>query len=356
VLSAPLRVSDRVLDLDLINEVYDRFGPIPRLCFDKLCSREALESYERELGEELWKLTTDQLQDLVSRGAALAMDSFFHKICLIKADWNNISNNIDVTPITNSIASKLAIRFRNLECREQIRLYKYFAGMPSTRGMTGNLFEAYCQQRFQTQISLGFVPMVRLPDPKPKLTPTAKKRELAVEDGIDGDSGTHRPQRHSGHDILGHKKLEDLRLVALQQVVFLDVRPSSTCEYGDNVKGHEIVSDVYYMPRISNRVAFNSFIMHHGNLYILQCTRGKQHDIKEGLLPFLAKCIGLPPHHNWHFIIIFPDDAEVLKWPVPRNTELEQFGIFSSVIALEDKKLGLISLASRFIQEWWYQY
>jgi hypothetical protein len=77
VLSAPLRVSDRVLDLDLINEVYDRCGPIPRLCFEELCSREALESYERELGEELWKLTTDQLQDLVSRGVALAMDFFF---------------------------------------------------------------------------------------------------------------------------------------------------------------------------------------------------------------------------------------------------------------------------------------
>jgi hypothetical protein len=156
VLSAPLNVSDP--NLDLINEVYDRFGPIPRLCFKKLSTRDALESYERQLGNALVELTANQLRDLIYEAATLAQDNLSYKICLIRCvDQDKISDNVYITPITDSIASKLPIRFRDLECHEQVGLYKDCAGMLSTRGMTGHLFAGYCQQRFQTKICLRFV-------------------------------------------------------------------------------------------------------------------------------------------------------------------------------------------------------
>ena len=43
---------------------------------------------------------------------------------------------------------------RNAGRPEQIRLYKKFASLPSTRKMAGNVFEAYCQQVFCKHISM----------------------------------------------------------------------------------------------------------------------------------------------------------------------------------------------------------
>jgi hypothetical protein len=124
------------------------------------------------------ELTANQLRDLIYEAATLAQDNLSYKICLIRrVDQDKISDNVYITPITDSIASKLPIRFRDLECHEQVGLYKDCAGMLSTRGMTGHLFAGYCQQRFQTKICLRFVAMVRLPDPNP--TPAAEKRKLA---------------------------------------------------------------------------------------------------------------------------------------------------------------------------------
>ena len=119
------------------------------------------------------ELTANQLRDLIYEAATLAQDNLSYKICLIRrVDQDKISDNVYITPITDSIASKLAIRFRDLERHEQVGLYKDCVGMLSTKGMTGHLFVGYCQQHFQTKICLRFLAMVRLPDPKP--TPAAE--------------------------------------------------------------------------------------------------------------------------------------------------------------------------------------
>jgi len=227
--------------------------------------------------------------------------------------------------------------------------------MLSTKGMTGHLFAGHCQQHFQTKICLRFLAMVRLPDPKP--TPAAEKRKLAGAT-VHGDNRTRRPQWHSSHVVLRDEMLDNFCLIDLHEIVLLNMRPSSACEYRDDIKGRKILSDVYYMLRNSNQSAFNSFIVHRGHLYIFQSIGDKQHDIREGLLPFLATCTGLPPHYNLRFVLVLPDDVGLLKCPVPQNTEFQQLGIFLSVIAVEDEKPGfsdLITLAARCIREWWYQ-
>ena len=90
-----------------------------------------------------------------------------------------ISDDVNVQLITKFVESQLVICLRNLQFEEQIDLYNRFARSPSARGMTGPLFEAYCQLRFQTEI---FIPMVRLLDSETKPTcgvrPTEKKKAV----------------------------------------------------------------------------------------------------------------------------------------------------------------------------------
>jgi len=121
----------------------------------------------------------------------------------------------------------------------------------------------------------------------------------------------------------------------------LDTKTSMALE--SCFKGCKILSDVYHMPRNNNQSAFDSFIVHCGHLYIFQSIGDEQHDIREGLLPFLTTCTRLPPHYNWQFILVLPDDVGLLKYPVPQNTEFQQLGIFLSVIAVEDEKPGFSS-------------
>ena len=51
-------------------------------------------------------------------------------------------------PITDYIAS-LLLCFCNLECHEQVKRYRYFYVIPVAEGMSGILFEAYCQKYFK---------------------------------------------------------------------------------------------------------------------------------------------------------------------------------------------------------------
>jgi hypothetical protein len=97
------------------------------------------------------------------------MDAISHAICLIRrVDSVKASAKVQVSPIADFVGSQLAIHFRDLSRRELVQLYKHFAAIPSARGMTGNLFEAYYgQQLFRQHISIEYLPVDRLPDQKP---------------------------------------------------------------------------------------------------------------------------------------------------------------------------------------------
>ena len=139
-----------------------------------------VDSYQRALTKILDGLTYQDLRSLVHNAGSLAADKLSHKICLISRNNRyEISDDVNVQLITKFVESQLVICLRNLQFEEQIDLYNRFACSPSARGMTGPLFEAYCQLRFQTEI---FIPMVRLPDSETKPTrgvrPTEKKKAV----------------------------------------------------------------------------------------------------------------------------------------------------------------------------------
>ena len=290
----------------------------------------------------------------VHEAASFSMNAFSNKICLIRRENpDDPSSGIHVTPMTNFIGSQLFLFLRHVERREQVQLYRHFAFLPSSRGMTGKIFEAICQVRFRSKIHIELIPMVRLPDPP------SKKRKHS--EGSAGVRRAPRPQWYSSHSVLVDKELEKRCQEALRTKSYLNIHPLRAEEYTENdLPRKKIMPDVYYIPTKGNQVALDSFIVHQFLLYIIQFTGGQSHDIKDGLLPFLNRCTGLPPPENWRFIFIIPDDVAVLKCPVPHSVELQNLPLYSSIMVLEEERPvleerhGLVKLIRGSILWWFY--
>jgi hypothetical protein len=223
---------------------------------------------------------------------------------------DEVDDDIYISPITDYVEVQLGVRLRLLEPRAQVQMYKQFSSIPGARGMTLILFEAYCQVRFRGKIQLQFVPMVRLSDP---LTASQATKKRKGSGSTAHPRRAPRPQWHSSHNTLSNEELERKRQNALLSKASINIRPSSVFEYDGDDFPSEIRSNVYYLPKKSNQVTLDSFILHLGILYIFQFTTAKEHLIKDGLLSFLARCTGLPPQDG-----VIPDDVDLLKCPVPQ--------------------------------------
>lgn len=334
VRSAPVRLPKP--DLKTIDYIFDSFGPTPRLCFDKIREPDDIERYRQTIKTTLRELTAREFQTLVKNSGNLSADKISHKICLIRRnDQVRPSDDVaDVTPITDFVKSQLVICLRNLQIEEQVQLYDQFSKVPSARGMTGVLFEAYCQLRFQKMISLVFIPMVRLPDPTTIPGPRPTKKQKVVQATVEERSPTRRPQWHSSHVMLPGE-LEKLRELALPAAARLEVSPSMTYEY-DASKPLHIRPDVYYLPKQDNQVALDSFILHDNLLHIFQFTGGKRHGINDKLLPFFDKSDGVPARSDWRFIFVIPHDVTVAKCPASPDPEIMNLSICSSIVPIKE--------------------
>ena len=349
-------------DTDLINDVFDQLGCTPRLCLEKVQTRRSLDARRTTTLSQLDELSARDFEKMVNGSRSMGTDEVSYTTCLLSrtdetiwhADRETISAFVQVSPITPFIGSKLAIHFRNLARSEQIRLYKYFAVIPSTRGMTGNIFEAYCQRIFQEEIHLQLVRMVRLPESDPNPNSVNKKRKLS-EGSVapqEAPRRTNHPRWHSSHTAIDDERLEAMRLTALGKSNTLKIRPSATCEF-DEIHNIVVTPCVYYIPSKTNQVALDSFILDgDGFLDISQFTGGKIHEINSGLISFLGKCEGIPPQDKWRFIFIIPDDVATLKCPVPKNTTLQTLPLYSAMVVLEDETSWL-SKGQHLLQGWW---
>ena len=102
-----------------VDRVFDELGPTPRLCINHLIFVSFQNAY------------------------SLTMDAVSHKIFLIsRRDKSDLYSGVAVSPITSFINSRLSGQLRSLELGEQTRLYKRLSKVPSSRVMTGIVFEA----------------------------------------------------------------------------------------------------------------------------------------------------------------------------------------------------------------------
>ena len=294
------------------NLVYERLGPIPQLCFDyPHDSMDWLTQYERDIQYSVSRLSTESLETLFDDAGNLDMDQLSHKICLIsRGILENVASLPIVKPITPFVHSKLVCRLRTLERSEQVRLYKRFAKTCDSRAVAGIAFEAAGQAMLQDGVDLELILMVHYP---PSQT-------------------TPLPPWHSSHLHQQDKKLEQLRQVALGKSLSLPVRPSGIFEYRDDGP-LSIKPNVFYLPKMTNQVAFDAFVLLNGILYLFQFTIGDRHDFKPGLKEFFVTCLGIPPMKNWRVVFVIPPNRTLIV-PQPWSLDIRAIPFYSAVITL----------------------
>jgi hypothetical protein len=302
-----------------VNRVFNELGPTPRLCIDYLCSpgQIELEQHRQDVQEAISNLTISDLQRLLQDSRSLTMNAVSHKLCLIsRQDRENVYSRPIVSPITSSIKSRLANRFRTLERGEQIRLYKYLSKVPGSRAMAGIFFEAAAQGCFRDGVTLELLPMVR------------------------SSQGKNNPRWYSSHVFLHNETLEVARQQALLQErqSLIIPRDLPIVEYTDDGPS-SIISDVIYVPELTNQVALDSFIQTKVGtedlLYIFQFSVGKDHDIKPGLIDFIRKCPGPPSMDMCRFVLVHPPN-HTLVCPQPRKLEMQELHPCSAVLDFDN--------------------
>jgi hypothetical protein len=211
--------------------------------------------------------------------------------------------------------SKLVCQIRTLERREQLRIYKRFAKTRDSRAVAGIAFEAAGQVMLQDGMDLELLPMVNLPWRR-------------------GDS---LPQWYSSHILLRNEELERLRQNAFGRALTIQVRPSRIIEYADDGP-LSIESGVFYLPEITNRVAFDAFILLNGILYLFQFTIAESHDIKPGLKDFLTTCPNIPAIENWRLVFVIPPKQDLSPAQAPRHPQYTR--VFGGAGALTTSRRG----------------
>jgi len=312
------KLYSNALDSKLIDDIYDRFGPIPRLCIQTASDSKALATHEHDTRTALRMLIPWGLQELISKLQALRVDtesqySLCQHVYLVKRqNIGDVGSMPYVTHITDHMRSRIAIHMRNLDSLQQVNLYHTLDCTPS-RGAAGHIFESFFQQHFQRRIFINFVPMVRLT----------------------GHDGQCKHQWHTSHHPVEDQKLEKSRQNALRRMVTLDIYPSNIHEYSDqDVQGLILTPDVYYIPSTQNAAAIDSFVYHGGYLYLLHFTTSQEHKIDLKFMSRFTQYANFPPRSTWRLIFIVPDDAEVLTCPYSRSSETVK--LFSSKVNMED--------------------
>ncbi len=296
-----------------VNRLYDQFGPTPRLCIDYLLEPLEMKKYEDHVRSAVSDITSQKLEKLFKESGALNMDDLSHKICLIsRENRDDVASLPIVKPITPNMHSRLVCQFRKLERQEQIRMYNRFAKTRDSRAVAGIAFEAVCQAKLQDYMDLELLPMVHLPPSR--------------------DNSLPQWYWYSSLLLLRNDVLERLRRDALGRALTIQVRPSRIIEYADDGP-LSIESGVFYLPEITNQVAFDAFILLNGILYLFQFTIAESHDIKPGLKDFLTTCPNIPDIENWRIVFVIPPN-QILICPQPRLLDIRRIPVYSTVMVL----------------------
>jgi hypothetical protein len=206
-----------------------------------------------------------------------------------------------------AIHSRLAIKFRDLQLDEMIRLYHHFAANPESRRLAGVIYEAFAQRQIRNGCVISIVPMIKL-------------EKVSA-------------QYHSSHLEQKNLDLERLRKEALKRMCNVDTKPVGLEEFP--VGGPlSIQKGIYYLPAATNHEASDSFILLNNILYIFQYTIGSTHGIKIGLVTFFEKYIErgeVPPISGWRFVFII-DSNQTLTCPQPWQLKLREMPLYSAVV------------------------
>ncbi|KAN0127599.1 hypothetical protein V8E53_014577 [Lactarius tabidus] len=278
-----------------IDEMYTRFGPTPRICFDYLKTPSLLDVHKEKFGLALSSLSLRSLREMVNKATVLDMDDVSHTILLLKRRGSLHRTLKTVEPITPAVEMALRNQFRRETRTERLNFYYYLANVEASRRLAGVVYESLVQETLQqlNTIELRLVPMV-------------KRRP----DG--SGQGNKFPRYYSNHG-----DGEDP-----SSVLSINIHRTDNDEISS--KPNPIKDKVYYALHNLNQAAVDSFIMDNNRLFIFQFTTASVQDINKGILTLFSQ-ESLPLRENWYFIFVIPPVLSELSCPQPRDPELQVF-------------------------------
>ena len=292
-----------------------------------------VEEYKEDIRSALEDLTLQSLRELSRTIKDLKMDKFSHKLCLIsREELRDVTSEFIITPITTHMQSRLATCMRTQDIQRQVKMYEDFDYYPISRGLSGILFESLGHLHFQKRIFIEYAPMALL----------------------SGDNQMNQPQWHSSNSIRNEENSElwGLPQVAWDGRAILDVRPADTHEYGDQeFREFDPKPNIYYIPKMQNEEALDSFILHGDLLFIFQFTVSEQHKIKTGFVSRFTGCGKFPQPANWRFIFITPDDGRIFKSRYLPISEIQDFKPYSAQVGYAKATVSTESHPRRSIEE-----
>lgn len=111
--------------ISAIDDMYTRFGPTPRICFNYLQSPALLDAHKENYRSALENLSMRSLQKIVNNASALCMDDVSHTIVLLKRRGSDLSRAlITVEPVTPAVEMALGDQFRRETRAERLNLYR----------------------------------------------------------------------------------------------------------------------------------------------------------------------------------------------------------------------------------------
>jgi hypothetical protein len=292
-------------EIDDVLRRYDHLGPTARFCLALTPDQVDRHIYDRDT--QIASTSPDLFKKLSSDAARMEYDALSHKICLVRRKRGSVLGHAKYTTEFISIAAeqKVAQRIEDFTIEQLLDIWNSFSRLSDARGMAGPIFEAFVHRRFNTRIYLDVTPMVRL-----------------------NKSNSSWYASFS----LNRPSAATVRGVAIQDFS-LHIDVGSTFVYYITSTLH-IQANVYYIPRSGQQVALDSFILSEGYLNIFQCTVSKNHKIKDGLVDFLARCIGLPAQSHWRFVFTVPNDLDSFICPASKNDVVNRIGLYTARISM----------------------
>lgn len=289
------------------DEAFNNYGPTIRVVLQAIDDEKGYREYTKLVFAAIGKLKVmSEFVPLLSDSGELSTSTnLSHKLCLIRRPTISVTTGDHIVHVVSLYVQTLLLTaYRELEFRDQMRLYRSTSRLSFARTLVGRFFEEYCHANFgKDGIYLEYVEMVRR---------NAKKNTQCS------------PGYHSSHCKLSDNRLEELRQVAVCRS--LTIKSVSIRTYNDQKAKTKLKPGRYYIPAASNQVVMDSFILIDDTLYVFQFTIAKSHDVKAGIVPFLESM------SQFHvvFIFVIPSDLLVLKCSYPNDAHLRKLTFHSA--------------------------
>ena len=143
-----------------IGEMYSRFGPTPRICFDYLKQPARLNAHRASFEEAISELSSRRLLQIVHGARTCQMDDTSHTILLVRRRGRLSERLTIVEPITAAVDMAIRNQLKRETQTERLFLYRSLANIEDCRRLAGILYELLAQEKLQQDDRIRLNPMV----------------------------------------------------------------------------------------------------------------------------------------------------------------------------------------------------